>query len=91
MEYVGVVDLVERWIYQKQSVHRLVKRAGFPKPVIIVNRGRNPVWELPAIEQYEAAHPELTNEAAKFRKRNGYYAAVLNGERRPAPAGLSDS
>lgn len=87
MQYLGMADLALRWGYSRQGAHNIVRKTEFPAPLFVVNRGRTPVWEIPAIEDYETAHPELTSEAAKFRKRNGYFAAVMKGDRRPNASG----
>ena len=79
MEYLGMSDLVGRWVYTPQGVRKLAKSNGFPKPAFTVNAGRVPVWELPQIEVYEAQHLELFDHRRKLRKQRGYAIAKRKG------------
>jgi len=79
--YLGFADLVSRWVYTRQGVHRVMRREGFPAPVFAINRGRTKVWRLADIEAYELAHPELTDNAKKLSKVKGYCIAVARGYR----------
>jgi hypothetical protein len=79
MKYVGVGDLVARWVYSRQGVHKLSRSTSFPAPCFTVNRGRTRIWRLSEIEVFERQHPEVTSEAAKYRKTTGYYRAILKG------------
>ena len=78
--YLGLADLVARWVYTRQGVHRLMRREGFPAPAFAINRGRTKVWRRADIEAYELAHPELTDEAMKLSKVRGYCIAVGRGQ-----------
>ena len=79
MEYLGIGDLIERWIYTPRGTRKLAKSNGFPKPAFSVNAGRVPVWELPQIEVYEAQHLELFDHRRKLRKQRGYALAKRKG------------
>ena len=82
--YVGLKDLIERWVYTRQGVHKLLRRADFPKPDFTVNAGKTPVWFLPDIKLFEKHHPELTSREAKLRKVAGYAAANFKKKARNA-------
>ena len=73
--YLGVADLIARWVYTRGGVHALMRRKGFPKPCFAINRGRNKVFLQSEIEAYEQGHPELFDNEAKERKQKGYYLA----------------
>ena len=77
--YLGLQDLVDRWVYTRQGVHKLVRLPGFPKPAFAVNRGRVKVWVLAEIEAFESHHPEVISESAKRSKVIGYYLAAQKG------------
>lgn len=83
MNYVGLQDLVRRWVYSRQGVHKLMRRADFPKPQFTINSGKTKVWYAPDIQLYEDRHPEVTSESLKARKVGGYARAIQKGERRP--------
>jgi hypothetical protein len=83
MQYVSTGDLVTRWKYTRQGIHRLRKSPDFPLPAFYVNNGRLPVWELPAIEAFEKGKPELGDPWAKENKVRGYLLALLKGTRQP--------
>jgi hypothetical protein len=74
--YLCIADLVKRWIYTRQGVHKLTRSAGFPEPEIVA--GRTKLWYAADIAVYEAAHPEVTSEDAKHNKvkRAGYAARM---------------
>lgn len=74
--YLSVADLVKRWIYTRQGVHKLTRSEGFPEPEIIA--GRIKLWYAADIAAYEATHPEVTSEDAKHNKvkRAGYAARM---------------
>jgi hypothetical protein len=74
--YLGLADLVARWVYTRQGVHRLVKSKGFPPPAFTINQGRNPAWALADIEAFEQAHPEVLDEEIKRRKVTGYFLTL---------------
>jgi hypothetical protein len=82
MEYVGLADLVERWVYTRQGVHGLVRSKGFPAPVFEINKGRTKVWRLVDIEAYEKTHPEVLSEESKQRKIRWYARAISSMARR---------
>lgn len=73
--YLGVSDLVARWVYTRGGVHVLLKNKAFPAPCFIINKGRTKVFLLADIEAYEKNHPELFDDEIKRRKQNGYYLA----------------
>ncbi len=81
MDYVGLADLVERWVYSRQGVHGLARSRGFPAPAFTINKGRTKVWRLADIEAYEKTHPEVFSEEAKQRKIR-WYARAISGKRR---------
>jgi hypothetical protein len=85
VKYVGLQDLVKRWVYTRQGVHKLTRAADFPEPQFTINTGKTRVWYAPDIELYERRHPEVTSENLKARKVGGYARAILKGERRPQP------
>ena len=82
--YCGITDIVDRWVYTRQGLHKLTKTPTFPVPVFTINRGRTKVWLLSDIEIYEKAHPEVLTEEAKARKLKGYAWAILKGSRERA-------
>ena len=75
--YVGLQDLVKRWIYTRQGVHKLTRARDFPAPAFSVNAGHTKVWHVADVQTFESAHPELTSEAAKRRKVRGYGIAAM--------------
>lgn len=83
MNYVGLQDLVKRWVYSRQGVHKLMRHPDFPKPQFTINAGKTKVWYAPDIQHYEERHPEVKSETLKARKVGGYARAILKGERRP--------
>ena len=84
MKFVSTGDLVTRWKYTRQGINQLSKKPEFPPPVFRLNNDRLPVWELSAIEAFERDRPELGDEHQKYRKRNGYFAAIMKGDRKRA-------
>lgn len=82
MQLLGVADLVARWVYTKQGIHRLIRTDDFPKPCAQVNQGRIRVWHLQDIEAYESAHQEVRSQSHKRRKIVGYYLATCKGSAR---------
>lgn len=74
--YLGVSDLVARWVYTRGGVHILLKNKGFPRPYFIVNKGRTKVYLLADIEAYERNHPELFDNELKEKKQKGYFLAL---------------
>jgi hypothetical protein len=84
VNYVGLQDLIKRWIYTRQGVHKLMRSRDFPRPQFTINAGKTKVWYAPDIEGYEKRHPEVTSEGAKARKIGGYARAIQKGERRQA-------
>lgn len=80
MELLGIADLVDRWVYSRQGVHKLVRSADFPNPALAINRGRTKAWRLSDIEAYEQGRPELRDEVMKVRKQVGYYIANCRKE-----------
>ena len=78
--YLGFADLVKRWVYTRQGVHRLLRSPDFPAPVFTINRGRTKVWRLADIEFYERKHPEVTDADLKRDKVLGYARAVMKGD-----------
>lgn len=77
MEILGVADLVDRWTYTRQGVHKLIRSSDFPPPSLVINCGRTKAWRLADIEAYEAAHPETRHETLKQSKIIGYYLASM--------------
>ena len=80
--YLGFADLVQRWVYTRQGVHRLSRSSDFPAPTFTINQGRTKVWRRGDIEAYERKHPELTDADIKRDKVLGYARAVMKGDRR---------
>lgn len=85
--YVGIADLVARWVYTRQGVHNLVKSASFPASAFTINQGRNKVWRLEDIEAYEKNHPELFDNELKQRKTTGYFLTLIRKPPRPNASG----
>ncbi len=83
MKFVGIADLVVRWNYTRQGVHKLVRLPDFPQPHATINRGRTKIWLLSDLEQFEADHPEVTSETAKQSKIVGCYLASLKKDEAP--------
>ncbi len=83
MNFVGIADLVVRWNYTRQGVHKLARLPDFPEPHATINRGRVKIWLLSDLEKFEADHPEVTNETAKQSKIVGYYLASLKKDEAP--------
>jgi hypothetical protein len=77
MQLLGTGDLVARWVYTRQGIHKLSRRDDFPSPWGIVNQGRTKLWRLEDIEMFEQTHPEVRNESYKQQKIVGYYLAVV--------------
>ena len=82
MRFLGFHDLIRRWVYTPRGARKVVAGRDFPSAAFTINAGRTKVWYLPDIETYEQAHPELTSEEAKRRKRAGYAAAIARGRKR---------
>lgn len=74
--YCGIADIVERWVYTRQGIHKLIKTPDFPSPAFTINKGRTKVWLLADIEAYEIAHPEVADEQVKAGKQAGYVRAI---------------
>lgn len=74
-QYVCTADLMRRWHYTKQGIHKLQKRQDFPAPATLVAAGRMRLWAVKDIEAYERDRPELHSEAAKLAKMRGFYRA----------------
>lgn len=52
-------DLAERWKVSQAAVgNRRARHADFPQPITTVSRGYVPLYTLPDVERYEAAHPK---------------------------------
>jgi hypothetical protein len=77
---LGMADLVARWVYTKQGVHKLTRRPDFPTPWGVFNLGRTKLWRLEDVESYETLHPEVLDESFKRQKMIGYYLATLKGK-----------
>jgi hypothetical protein len=84
MRYVGLRDLLGRWVYTRQGLYKFMGRDDFPAPAFTVNQGRTKVWDLAVIEAYEQHYPELTDQAAKTSKSIGYFLAIQKGNGRAA-------
>ena len=82
MEYLGLADLLKRWIYSRQGLYKLMRRKDFPAPEFAINGGRTKVWYLADIKAFEAVHPEVASEAAKHSKVRGYAVANLKKQRK---------
>jgi len=80
VKLLSIADLVARWPYTRQGVHKLARNADFPAPVCTVSQGRVKLWELADIEAYEATHAEVQSEHFKQSKIYGFYKAVMKGE-----------
>ncbi len=79
--YCGTADIVERWVYTRQGIHKLIRTPDFPAPVFTINKGRTKVWLLADIAAFEKTHPEVSEAGAKDRKLAGYRRAVGRGDR----------
>lgn len=77
MRYLGVTDLLARWIYTRRGLYKVIRRDSFPVPAFSINRGHTQVWREEDIRRYELAHPEMNSEAAKQFKIRGCAAAAL--------------
>jgi hypothetical protein len=75
MKLLGMADIVDRWVYTKQGVHKLARLESFPRPWATVNLGRTKLWRLEDIESFERANPVVLSEDLKTQKRIGYYLA----------------
>jgi hypothetical protein len=91
VKFAGIADLVVRWNYTRQGVHKLAHLPDFPEPHAIINRGRTKIWLLSDLEQFEANHPEVTSETAKQSKIVGYYLASLKKDDAPKKREASSS
>jgi hypothetical protein len=76
-KYIGLHDLISRWIYTPQGLRKLVRNKHFPSPVFSVNNGKTNVWLLSDIEAYEAKNKSVLNEHAK-RQKMLYFARLNN-------------
>jgi len=66
MILLGIKDLEQRWKYTRQGIHKKQQNdEKFPKPVGIINQGRNKVFLEKDIINYESKHRELTEENYK--------------------------
>lgn len=66
MVILGIKDLEKRWKYSRQGIHQKQKNdPDFPKPIGIINQGRNKVFLEKDIIEYENNHRELTEESYK--------------------------
>jgi hypothetical protein len=81
MEYVGLVDILRRWIYTRRGVEKMLRRNEFPAPAFAVNAGRTKIWRVADIAAFEITHPEVTSETAKRRKQAGYASALARGRK----------
>ena len=77
MELVGIADLVARWTYTRQGVHKLLRRPDFPVPRHVINRGRTKIWALSDIEIFEQANREVLDANEKRRRSVGYYLSTM--------------
>ena len=68
MILLGKADLLDRWIYTRQGVHKTLSWLGFPDPYVLADRGRLIGWQLSDIEDFEHQHPELVDTEAKADK-----------------------
>jgi hypothetical protein len=85
---LGMADIVARWVYSKQGVHKLARRPDFPAPWGVFNLGRTKLWRLEDVESYETLHPEVRDESFKRQKMIGYYLATLRGKDSPTSTAL---
>jgi predicted DNA-binding transcriptional regulator AlpA len=74
--YLGFRDLMQRWVYTRQGLYKMMQQTDFPAPVFTINAGHTKVWRLGDIAAYETQHPEVTSEDAKRRKVAGYARAL---------------
>lgn len=82
-DYVGILDLIDRWKhYTPRGIRKLVKHADFPKPEFTVNHGKDAVWFLPEIELFEVTRPELKSNVAKRRKVAGFAVGIRAKQQR---------
>jgi hypothetical protein len=79
MSYVNFSDILRRTIYSKRGLLKMAAREDFPAAAFTVGAGKIRIWNLDDIVRFEAAHPELTSEAAKHRKVVGYGIAKRKG------------
>lgn len=82
MQFLGVDDLIRRWVYTPQGARKITRTRDFPPPQFSINRGKTKVWFLPDVTAYERSHPELTSEEAKHNKVRGYAIANLKKNRK---------
>jgi hypothetical protein len=84
MQYVGIEDLIRRWVYTPQGARKITRTRDFPAPQFAINHGKTKVWFLPDVKAFESSHPELTSEAAKYSKVRGYAIANLKKRKKAA-------
>ena len=72
LQLLGTADLVARWVYTRQGVHKLTRCVDFPEPWGIFNQGRTKLWRLKEVEMFEQSHPEVLDEGHKKQKVVGY-------------------
>lgn len=75
MKLLGMADIVDRWVYSKQGVHKLARLKSFPSPWAAVNLGRTKLWRLEDIEAFEKLNPVVLSDSQKRQKMIGYYLA----------------
>ena len=85
--YVGVKDLIRRWVYTPRGARKVIANRDFPAPEFSINRGKTKVWFLPDVAAFESTHPELTSEAAKDSKVRGYAIANLKKKNKARTTG----
>lgn len=77
-QLVGIADLVDRWVYTRQGLHKLITSGGFPPPIAAINRGRTKIWKLADIAHYERLHPEVLSEGLKRDKVRQAFWCIMN-------------
>lgn len=70
-ELLSRYDLKERWnMNSRQSVHNIIKRPNFPKPVYRFSNGRYPVYLKAEIEIFELKYPMILTQESREKYSN---------------------
>ncbi|GBR20115.1 hypothetical protein [Acetobacter orientalis] len=78
---MALSDIVERWIYTKQGVLKLMRQdSSFPKEAATVCGGKVRLWMSADIEDYERDKPWLKSLDAKNRRQWVAYQKHLYSE-----------
>lgn len=68
MILLGKVDLLERWTYTRQGVHKVLTKKDFPEPWVSADFGRTVAWRICDIEKYEKANSGLLDPVLKRKQ-----------------------